>query len=139
MWHLRVDVVVIAKPADKPEGECNTAVCNVDFDCAKESTRHTCDTFMGQSGSAFWDAKYFVRGVHVRGLIDEQVNEFTTIGPKVLGKIREWEALDAKATAAAIGARAAAQAMGATPAAAQLAAVKAGANIAAPGLNSVKS
>lgn len=129
-------VTTAGYPSDKPEGECNMAYCSIDFDCAKESTRHSCDTFMGQSGSAFWDSKYFIRGVHVRGLIDEQMNEFTTIGPKVLAKIREWEALDSKATAAAIAARASAKAMGAAAPAVQLAGIKAGANVAAPGLNS---
>jgi V8-like Glu-specific endopeptidase len=132
-------VTTAGYPSDKPEGECNIAYCSVDFDCSKEATRHSCDTFMGQSGSAFWDSKNYIRGVHVRGLIDEHLNEFTTIGPKVLAKIREWESLDQKATAAAIAARAAAKATGATPQAAQLAGVKAGANAVTPGLNSVQS
>jgi glutamyl endopeptidase len=134
-----LSVTTAGYPSDKPEGECNMAYCSVDFDCSKESTRHSCDTFMGQSGSAFWDSKNYIRGVHVRGLIDEQVNEFTTIGPKVLAKIREWESLDAKATAAAIAARAAAKASGSNASAVQLAGVKAGANVAAPGLNSKQS
>jgi V8-like Glu-specific endopeptidase len=134
-----LSVTTAGYPSDKPEGECNMAFCSVDFDCSKESTRHSCDTFMGQSGSAFWDSGNYIRGVHVRGLIDEQMNEFTTIGPKVLAKIREWEDLDIKATAAAVAAKAAAKAAGATPSAAALAGVKAGANLAAPGLNSVQS
>lgn len=134
-----LSVTTAGYPSDKPEGECNMAFCSVDFDCSKESTRHSCDTFMGQSGSAFWDSKNYIRGVHVRGLIDEQMNEFTTIGPKVLAKIREWESLDAKATAAAAAARAAAKATGASASAVQLAGVKAGVNTVAPGLNSVQS
>lgn len=134
-----LSVTTAGYPSDKPDGECNMAICTVDFDCSKESTRHSCDTFMGQSGSAFWDAKNYIRGVHVRGLIDEQMNEFTTIGPKTLAKIREWESLDDKATAAAIAARAVAKAAGGTPSAVALAGVKAGASTAAPGLNSVQS
>jgi V8-like Glu-specific endopeptidase len=132
-------VTTAGYPSDKPDGECNQAVCSVDFSCAKESTRHSCDTFMGQSGSAFWDAKYFIRGVHVRGLIDEQMNEFTTIGPKVLAKIKEWENQDAKATAAAVKAKAAALAAGKTAHQAENEGVKAGTAVSAPGLNSAQS
>lgn len=78
-------------PSDKPEGECAMTTCAVTFNCNKESTKHTCDTYMGQSGSSFWDSQYYVRGVHVRGLIDEQVNEFTTVSRRVISKIRDWE------------------------------------------------
>lgn len=81
-------------PSDKPEGECDMATCDVNFDCSKESTRHTCDTYMGQSGSALWDDQYYVRGVHVRGLIDEEVNEFTTVSRRVISKIRDWESME---------------------------------------------
>jgi V8-like Glu-specific endopeptidase len=86
-----VSVVTAGYPSDKPEGECVTCSCTVQFDCAKESTRHKCDTFMGQSGSAFWDPDYYVRGVHVRGIVDESQNEFTTINRRVVQKIKEWE------------------------------------------------
>eukprot|EP00775_Hariotina_reticulata_P009597 gene9597-9760_t len=86
-----VSLVTAGYPSDKPEGECVTCSCTVQFDCAKESTRHQCDTFMGQSGSAFWDPDYYVRGIHVRGIVDESQNEFTTINRRVVQKIREWE------------------------------------------------
>lgn len=86
-----VKLTTAGYPSDKPEGECVMATCTVSFNCEEESTRHHCDTYMGQSGSAFWDDRYYVRGVHVRGLIDEDVNEFTTVSRRIIGKIRDWE------------------------------------------------
>ncbi|KAF6265991.1 hypothetical protein COO60DRAFT_637940 [Scenedesmus sp. NREL 46B-D3] len=86
-----VQVTTAGYPSDQQEGECMTTQCTVRFDCQRESTRHKCDTYMGQSGSSFWDGDYYIRGVHVRGLIDEEVNEFTTLSRRVLAKIREWE------------------------------------------------
>jgi V8-like Glu-specific endopeptidase len=131
-------VTTAGYPSDKPDGECATDGCAVDFKCSSESTRHSCDTYMGQSGSAFWDAKFFIRGVHVRGLLDENVNEFTTIGPKVLGKIKEWEGQDNAATAAAAAARSAALAAGKGPSEVEQAGVRAGTAVSAPGLNSAQ-
>ncbi|KAF8059420.1 SPPL2 [Scenedesmus sp. PABB004] len=90
-----VPLTTAGYPSDRPEGECMFATCTVDFVCERESTRHKCDTYMGQSGSAFWDADFYVRGVHVRGLVDEQVNEFTTLGRRVVARIREWEGREA--------------------------------------------
>jgi V8-like Glu-specific endopeptidase len=86
-----VTVTTAGYPSDKPEGECVTMKCNVSFACEAESTRHSCDTFMGQSGSSFWDDAFYIKGVHVRGLLDEGMNEFTTLGPRVLASIRDWE------------------------------------------------
>jgi V8-like Glu-specific endopeptidase len=86
-----VQVTTAGYPSDQQEGECMTTQCTVRFDCERESTRHKCDTYMGQSGSSFWDSEYYVRGVHVRGLVDEEVNEFTTLSRRVLAKIRDWE------------------------------------------------
>jgi V8-like Glu-specific endopeptidase len=86
-----VQVTTAGYPSDQQEGECMTTECTVRFDCERESTRHKCDTYMGQSGSSFWDGDYYIRGVHVRGLVDEEVNEFTTLSRRVLAKIREWE------------------------------------------------
>eukprot|EP00879_Flechtneria_rotunda_P010513 GHRR01010990.1.p1 GENE.GHRR01010990.1~~GHRR01010990.1.p1 ORF type:complete len:228 (+),score=35.48 GHRR01010990.1:800-1483(+) len=85
-----VPLTTAGYPSDKPDGECMTATCTVDFDCSRESTKHKCDTYTGQSGSSFWDSQFYVRGVHVRGLLDEDLNEFTTISKRVLSSIREW-------------------------------------------------
>lgn len=82
-------------PSDKADGECMYASCPSAFDCSKESNKHTCDTFMGQSGSALWDGDFFVRGVHVRGLLDTNENEYTTLSRSVLAKIRDWEGREA--------------------------------------------
>ncbi|GBF96539.1 hypothetical protein Rsub_09122 [Raphidocelis subcapitata] len=71
--------------SDKYNGECVKEQCLVSLGCGAEATPHTCDTYMGQSGSPFWDGRNMVRGVHVRGM--PTVNEFSNVNSKTLRSI----------------------------------------------------
>jgi V8-like Glu-specific endopeptidase len=71
--------------SDKYNGECVRESCVVSMGCGSEATPHTCDTYMGQSGSPFWDGRNMVRGVHVRGM--PTINEFSNVNSKTLKSI----------------------------------------------------
>ena len=68
--------------SDRAAGECVTQACSVALSCDAPATAHACDTFMGQSGSPFFDARNFVRGVHVRGMASH--NEFSNVNERTL-------------------------------------------------------
>ena len=83
-----IDLTTAGYPSDKDLGSCVTDQCSVQLSCNNDATEHTCDTYLGQSGSPFWDQNLLVRGVHVRGLTE--YNEFTTINKIIVEKIASW-------------------------------------------------
>lgn len=54
--------MIAGYPADKPDGECDIGTCQVNYECASDSTQHYCDTYPGMSGSPVWDASFNIRG-----------------------------------------------------------------------------
>ncbi|KAI8471058.1 MAG: trypsin-like cysteine/serine peptidase domain-containing protein [Monoraphidium minutum] len=77
-----VEVETAGYASDRYAGECVMDRCRVAMGCGADATQHTCDTYMGQSGSPFWDERNMVRGVHVRGM--PTVNEFSNVNAQTL-------------------------------------------------------
>jgi V8-like Glu-specific endopeptidase len=72
-------------------GGCLADTCTVDYSCGAIFNNHTCDSYVGQSGSGLYDDAYYVRMVHTLGVYQGQSqNGGITMTPFMVGNIASW-------------------------------------------------
>jgi len=69
--------------------------CRVKFNCTSPSVKHDCDSYVGQSGASMYDKSYYVRAVHILGVLFgvSDLNEGVTMTQFMVDQVARWAGL----------------------------------------------